>query len=228
MLKRIQHITRIASRLGQKKLFSLIGPLNKTIQPHQRYAIKKGYHHARSATSFNDTSNTDQWQKSVYELAAQYMHQENYHSVIDTGCGSAYKLVHLLGQYYTTGIEVEPTFSWLKQHYPQRNWLLFNTTNPANLTADLVICSDVIEHLQDPDKLLRFLSSIQFKKLLISTPERNAVAGTNDYGPPENTAHYREWNAAEFYQYVSGFFKIEKQLVLDDRSVTQVVICSTA
>ncbi len=89
----------------------------------------------------------------------------------------------------------------------------------------MVVCADVIEHLPNPDDLLDFISDINFKILVISTPERDAVAGRNDFGPPENTAHYREWNAVEFKNYLRRWIVIKEQQIFNTKSVTQVVIC---
>ncbi|HYF30472.1 MAG TPA: methyltransferase domain-containing protein [Chitinophagaceae bacterium] len=224
-LSRFGHIATIASRLARKRAFALLGGLNKGLQPRECYAIKKGYHHATSAEAFDDTNNKDEWQKEVYQLALHCMRQQDHRSVIDVGCGSAYKLVHMLGAYQTTGIEVNPTYNWLRQTYPGKNWLLFDEVDPSSLQTDLVLCADVIEHIDDPDGLMQFLQSIHCRQLLISTPERDAVAGKSDYGPPANTSHYREWNAAEFREYVSRYFIVEEQIVLPGLSVTQVIIC---
>lgn len=210
----------------RKRGFSLLGKKwNESLQPQELFAIRKGYHHAHRAESFDDTGNKDEWQREVYELALHSMQREKFQAVIDVGCGSAYKLVHMLGNYETIGIEVEPTFTWLQQKYPDRKWLLFDEVDPSRLRTDLVVCSDVIEHIPNPDDLMHFLQAIHCHQLIISTPERDAVAGKNDYGPPRNTAHYREWSAAEFKKYVSGFFKIEQQVILPGISVTQVIKC---
>ena len=77
--------------------------------------------------------------------------------IIDLGCGSGYKLINKLGNFDTIGIEVEPAYSWLKKKYPERKWLLFDSVNSSELEAGLVICSDVIEHIPDPDKLMEFI-----------------------------------------------------------------------
>lgn len=189
------------------------------------YSIKPGYRHASKAEPFDDRSNTDEWQREVYELAGELMNANGLTKVIDVGCGSGYKLVHLLGQFNTVGIEIDPAFDFLRQKYPSRQWLNFNEVNPEELTADLVICSDVIEHIADPDELLSFLARIHSKQFLISTPERDAVAGVKHSGPPRNPAHYREWNQSEFYNYLSSRFNIIEQRVFPGRSVTQVLIC---
>lgn len=145
--------------------------------------------------------------------------------VLDLGCGSGYKLVHVLGKFRSIGIEIDPTYSWLKEKYPDRSWLLYDEVDPASLSADLIICSDVIEHLENPDDLLDFLEAISFQTLIISTPERDRVAGKKDYGPPANPAHYREWNEAEFRNFLRERFVIREHKIFNDKSVTQVVIC---
>jgi hypothetical protein len=109
--------------------------------------------------------------------------------------------------------------------YPGHEWLQFDTVDPCTLKADLVICSDVIEHIKDPDTLLRFISSMQSRLIILSTPERNAIAGSNDYGPPANPSHYREWNAPEFKKYLSQWFVIEEQRIFNGPSTTQVIVC---
>ena len=122
-------------------------------------------------------------------------------------------------------MEVSPTFEWLQKKYHGRNWLLFDTVQPESIQTDLIICADVIEHLSNPDDLLDFISEINFRQLIISTPERDRVAGKNDFGPPENTAHYREWNAIEFKNYLRHWFIVKEQQIFNTKSVTQVVIC---
>lgn len=213
-------------RILTKKWYRLFGNRNVNFQPHSIFSIKAGYHHALSAEQLDARFSTDEWQKEVYQLTNDVALKENYKTIIDIGCGSGYKLIHQLGNFDTTGIEVDPTYSFLIEKYPDRKWLLFDTVAPEKLKADLLVCADVIEHLPDPDDLLEFISAIDFKELLISTPERDAVAGKKDFGPPENTAHYREWNAIEFKIYLRQWFDVKEQHIFEGRSVTQVVRCS--
>jgi len=215
----------IARRIVAKRFFRLLAGMNRRLQPQTNFSIKPGYHHAPAIIHFDDTQNADEWQKEVYLLAASIATSNNYLSVVDVGCGSAYKLVNYLGSCKITGIETGATFEWLKQNYPNEQWLLFEETNSSTLHTDLVICSDVIEHIKNPDELMRFIQSIQSKQIIFSTPERNMQAGPADFGPPENPSHYREWSAEEFRNYVSQWFHIEEQRIFNDRSVTQVIVC---
>lgn len=220
-----RHRLRILKRIGAKAVNRLMGPLNRSLQPQSRFAIKPGYHHASSAEDFDAVTTGEEWQKEVYELAAVILEKNSGQSVIDIGCGSGFKLLKHFENQQTTGIEVDPTYSWLSSQYPNRNWLRFGSFDPATLEADLLICADVIEHLANPDELLQFIQKIRFRTLVLSTPERDAVAGTSDFGPPENTCHFREWNTVEFRNYVSRFLDVEDQQIFPGKSTTQVLIC---
>lgn len=74
---------------------------------------------------------------------------------------------------------------------------------PVNILSNaVVIVADVIEHLIEPQKFINNLSmwARVSPYILISTPDRNRVRGLGDYGPPQNTAHVREWSLQEFYE----------------------------
>jgi hypothetical protein len=221
-----KHRLRIALRIALRNMYKILGRYNTRLQPHKLFSIKPGYHHATKVEAFDDTIYKDEWQRGVYEMAAGIASKLSSPVIIDVGCGSAYKLVHMLGKFNIAGIEVEPTYSWLKQQYPQHRWMLFDETDPKTLKADLIICSDVIEHLEDPDVLLDFLEDSSFTYLVLSTPERDTKLGKNDYGPPENLSHYREWNQYEFKDYVRNWFNITEQRILNDKSITQVLVCT--
>ena len=226
MAQRWKHRTTIIVRILSKTFYKLLGRWNARLQPNGYFSIKRGYHHASSAESFDPTGSTDEFQKSVYALAASFADRFSIASVLDVGCGSGYKLIHMLGKHHTTGIEVEPVYQWLLEKYPGRDWLMYQPGSMPSLKADVVICSDVIEHIENPDDLMEFLTDIEFRYLIISTPERDRISGKNDFGPPENTSHYREWNSAEFRHYVRNFFEILEHHVFDDKSVCQVVVCT--
>lgn len=212
---------RTAGRLVEKSLFKRLGGgAGPSI-----YGIKSGYRHARTALDFDDTPNTDEWQREVYELARELMSEHAMRSVIDVGCGSGFKLVELLGEYETTGIEVERTWEWLQTKYPSRRWLRSSEAARAPLEADLVVCADVIEHVANPDAFMGFLSGIRCSRLVISTPDRELVAGVDDAGPPGNPAHYREWSAPEFERYVGLWFEVESRADFREGSSTQALVC---
>jgi hypothetical protein len=77
--------------------------------------------------------------------------------------------------------------------------------------------------LVNPDTLLDFIERSQFKRAIISTPERDKLTkGRN--GPPHNRHHVREWNSAEFKAYIGSRLKVEQHRV--SKAGTQFVECS--
>lgn len=181
--------------------------MERPIGKPENYYIHDGYVCRLDNAHFDDTSFKDEWQRPVYEYAARMMEIHGLTTVTDVGCGSGYKLAHILGQFDTLGIDLDPSYSFVKQQYPDRKWAMadWNTTPP---TADMVISADVIEHLVDPNLLLKYIADMQPRLVVLSTPERDSLGlGTED-GPPKNIHHVREWNLNQFAAYVGDYFRV--------------------
>jgi SAM-dependent methyltransferase len=195
---------------------------------HSHYGIAQGYRHRKRKRYFDDTAETDEWQREVYSAAADLMQSEGLSTVYDVGCGSGYKLVHYLGKYDTTGFDIEPTLTFLKKTYPDRKWRFAAFDDRSFPPADLVVCADVIEHVDDPDALLSVLRDLTGQYLVLSTPERDLVYKERDrrrHGPPWNITHVREWSFAEFGSYVGSKFDIVEHRVTNREQGTQMVVC---
>jgi SAM-dependent methyltransferase len=198
--------------------------------PDRRYEIKPGYRHRRRARYLDDTAQTatDEWQLEVYLAAADRMRSEGLRTVYDVGCGSGYKLVHYLGDYETTGFDIEPTVAFLKKEYPDCTWHSVSFDDRSLAPADLVVCADVIEHVADPDALLDFLDHVTRHYLVLSTPDRDLIYPKGHYrhsGPPKNISHLREWSFAEFATYIGPRFEIIEHRVTNEAQGSQMVIC---
>lgn len=172
------------------------------------YCIKDGYKPRNFIKHFDDTRNTDKYQRGVYEYALKVCNLFQYRRVIDFGCGSGYKLVHFFDKYDTLGIDLDVTVKWLREKYPDRAWATLEECGEEDLACDMLICADVIEHVLDPDLFCAELRKIQFRRAIISTPERDLYAGPEHMGPPSNSHHVREWNGREFCAYMSTQFRV--------------------
>jgi len=192
------------------------------------YGLPGGYRHRQEPAPWDDRHLAGEFQRPVYELAANVMADHDLHSVLDVGCGSGWKLVHLLGSHRTIGTELEPMLSHCRHQYPDRDWLMSDFSTPCPVECvDLVLCADVIEHLSDPDLLLGYLAGIPGWRLaVISTPDRDAARGPGDLGPPENVHHAREWAAGEFARYVGQWFPVIRHSAYAPN--TQAVVCRPA
>lgn len=202
----------------------------------KRYCISKFYRVREQYQEWDDTSLNDEWQLEVYLHALGLMKKFKLKSIIDIGCGSAYKLLTYLGDYETTGTETFQTYHWLTEKYPDRNWLISDFSVENSLSTDLVICSDVMEHLVDPDNLITFIKNINFRYAIISTTCRNIIYRplrdfgrfnwrSGIFGPPLNPSHIREWSFNEFHKYISIHFDVIDHRISNLAQATQMVIC---
>lgn len=191
------------------------------------YNIKDGYIAREVVKYFNDTRNTDKYQDKIYSFAGDLVINNKYTNILDIGCGSGFKLMKYFSEFNTTGVDVSQTVNFLEKKYPDRRWLTVDIENDKMSVRghyDMVLAIDIIEHLADPDILLKYIESIDFKTCIISTPERDIVRGINDNGPPKNPYHIREWNSNEFIDYISTVFTVEQHKIVSKHE--QFVVCS--
>jgi hypothetical protein len=184
------------------------------------YFIKEGYKVRLDNMFYNDTGMKDEWQKEVYEYAREKFNVYGLKSVWDIGTGSGYKLLKNFGDVETLGTDLTPTVDWLKKTYPDRMWSDSFDVFP---NYDMIICSDVIEHIPDPDPLLDTIEAAKPKLIVFSTPERTLFPKGHD-GPPDNICHVREWTAFEFGQYIDSRFKVLDHFISNEKQATQCLL----
>ena len=191
-----------------------------------KYFIKDNYTHRDDVEFFDDTPNTDRFQNKIYEYSKELFIEEKYTSVLDIGCGSGFKLMKNFSEFTTAGVDLIQTVDFLKDKYPEGTWIVDDIEKvncSINEKYDLVLAIDIIEHLRDPDTLLKYIKCIEFETCIISTPERDIVRGASDTGPPANPYHLREWNSQEFINYISTVFNVIDHLVVSKHE--QFVVC---
>ena len=176
----------------------------------ERYNIKENYTHREIENYLDVTNGKDEAQNEVYQKSFEIAKRDlGVKSIADFGCGSGFKLFKYFSNYETIGYDLKPTIDKLKERYPDKQWEI-SDYNVVPKKADLVICTDVIEHVLYPNDLLEYILKMQPKYVVISTPDRNTLGfwGRLD-GPPFNVHHIREWTKEEFTSYISRWFDIE-------------------
>ena len=171
------------------------------------YSITTAYLPHRKVVPFDDRSNTDFFQNEVYQTARRFADERGLHGILDVGCGSGYKLIKYFVDEETLSLELPDTLAFLQEKYPDRAWALSDFANPPQGRFGLTICSDVIEHLLDPDALLEFLIRVDCDYFLLSTPERGRL-GLSARFRPRSRWHVREWTQEEFLTYMSQRFEV--------------------
>lgn len=132
-----------------------------------------------------------------------------------------------LSKYETLRLEIEPTLSFLKERYPTRTWLNGSSIEEVDLNFDLVICSDVLEHLDDPSRLLRRFASSNGKIFVLSTPALELLSekgASRRNGPPINKSHLLEWSTVEFSNFVLSEMSILSHSIVNLAQSTQMIV----
>jgi len=186
------------------------------------YHIRPGYLHKEVAASAEHglywnrarihASGFHQYQ--VYRYAMRAIARLGARSVLDVGCGPGTKLVMLhrvFPHVRITGVDLPEAIAYCRRTHDFGDWKVEDfdsAVSSGSGEADLVICSDVIEHLADPDILLDYLKKrcAPGGRIVLSTPERDALNGPQSMAAP-NRYHLREWNRAELRSYLlaAGF-----------------------
>lgn len=174
------------------------------------YCIKKGYRCNQVAPYTGTVNNSTYCQAPIYLFAAEVIRKNKLTSVLDIGCGFGLKLsayIHPICE-DIVGIDLSYPISFCKVNHNFGEWFVDNIEK-SNLSLhrkfELIIVSDVIEHLADPDKLFEYIERYANLEtfIILSTPERNICRGKNSFGPSSNPYHVREWDGKEFSAYIS-------------------------
>ncbi len=201
----------------------------------KNYKIKQNYNHRKEYVQLDktDLDSSDEFQKEVYQYARSLLNEHKLKTILDIGTGSGYKLVNNFRDKKFVGLDLEPNLSFLKKKYPLFDWRLSDFNKPPEGKFDLIICSDVIEHLLNPDELLEFIKKIDFEFLVLSTPERSVIQelqrsfgwDVKESGPPCNVHHIREWSQEELKMYIeSNGFVVEEHFMCPQQKECQVVL----
>lgn len=146
-------------------------------------------------------------QPEIYPLAERLLIGTQRTRLVDVGCGIGRKLAAANAP-AKLGIDFGANLAHARASYPDAaDWWEVDLGQPVPqrladeiAPSDVVICSDVVEHIPDPRPLLAFLAAC-FRRgavVITSTPDRALVRGPDDRGPPPNPSHVREWTGAEY------------------------------
>ncbi|MDP2684410.1 MAG: class I SAM-dependent methyltransferase [bacterium] len=98
-------------------------------------------------------------------------------TILDVGCGEGF-FTHEIGKRYPnsniTGIDMENEYINLANKIHKLDNITYTNKDVESLNSDekydLVILTEVLEHLNNPDKMLEKIKSISAKYILISVP----------------------------------------------------------
>lgn len=121
---------------------------------------------------------TDLNQSSIDYIMSQI--DDSDQSVIDVGCGRGYfveKLIERFPEKKIYGADLLPPLDIPQLHYLQTN---IEKIPLSDKSVDVVVCSHVLEHVQDFDKAVKELKRIARKKIIITVPKQRYYYYTLD------------------------------------------------
>jgi hypothetical protein len=146
-------------------------------------------------------------QPFVYDIMGEVARQVSASFLVDVGCGNGYKISQYESAFPIIGVDYGRNIDFCKENYSfecidfdleQESYL------DLNRAGGVAVCSDVIEHLLNPDLLTmkKWLDVGTCKAVVLSTPERDLTYNGEHIGPPDNVHHIREWNMMELDGYL--------------------------
>lgn len=160
------------------------------------------------------------YQYHVYRLAAQIAKRKGLKRIADVGCGPGTKLFHFFPPPFEIhGFDLQEAIEICRSRPMHGTFDVLDLAelNPGEKSHgifDLVICADVVEHLENPRVLFAYLKTLgnHDTVYVVSTPDRDRLHGRGALSPT-NPEHVREWTASEFSEFVHsmGFSIIEQR-----------------
>ena len=142
--------------------------------------------------------------------------------ILDVGCGEGFALQRLnqkkIGK-KLTGIDFLDTAIEIGKR--ERPYLDLSQGNIYDIpfkdnSFDLVICSEVLEHIDDPEKGLRELIRVSSKHIVLSVPNEpwfmlaNFVRGKNWSRFGNDIEHINHWSTNSFQKFTGKHLKVKK------------------
>lgn len=178
------------------------------------FGIREGYTHRVAPAYFHDTRPDGKvWQPDVLKIAVHLARLCNLTHLVDIGCGRGENLIPYAREFGITGIDYGANIEHCRSTYHFGRWLDCDLEHETpyiegeTLKHSMIICSDVIEHLKNPELLALTLkmSLCCAPFCVLSTPDRLRTYGYDHSGEPQNPFHVREWALSELVNWLATY-----------------------
>jgi len=145
-----------------------------------------------------------------------------FENVLDVGCGEGVLLAHirehLVGK-RVFAMDIDPIeIETAKKNIPFANCIVGSIYKLpfVNHEFDLVMCTEVLEHLNAPSLALQEIRRVTPRYCILSVPNEpvwrflNIARGAYITNFGNTPAHVNHWSSMSFQQYVSDYFQIIK------------------
>lgn len=182
---------------------------------------------------YNSGNRLYQWHiDSVMEWISEYLRQTEPTTVLDAGCGEGFAVDELARRspdVRFTGVDLsEEAISFAQTHFGERG--KFRTGSIYKLpfsdnSFDTVVCSEVLEHLDDPARALAELHRVARNYVLITVPREPYFQWLNVMGQKLGVSidpvHVNFWTKASFQDFIRSEFQ---DVVFDWKQLYQLAL----
>ena len=156
--------------------------------------------------------------RSVMEVLYQLVESTNPKTVLDAGCGEGFVSHYLAtrnGSISITGVDVQPQAI----EFAKKNFGEVATYQVASLYSlpfsdnsfDTVVCSQVLEHLDDVEAAVAELKRVARRFVVITVPREPYFKCINDLARAirfsDDPGHVNFWTSSDFQVFMRGHFK---------------------
>jgi len=151
---------------------------------------------------------------NFFKTLLKLISEKKVDSILDVGCGEGFTLNRLMTNKIGSkweGIEYSKDAIVLgKKFYPEvkiKQASIYNLPYEDN-SFDLVLCTEVLEHLENPDRALKELVRVSNKYLVISVPNEpffmmaQLIRGKNWSRLGNDIEHINHWTMFSFPQFI--------------------------
>jgi ubiquinone/menaquinone biosynthesis C-methylase UbiE len=141
---------------------------------------------------------------------------ENIHNVIDIGCGEGF-VINCLGYPKITGVDISGNALRIaKEKNPECNFCsgsIYEISFKEN-SFDLVIATEVLEHLEKPEFALQEIRRISKNYCILSVPNEpyframNFFRGKNMTRFGNDPEHVQNWSSGKFVSLIETYFDV--------------------
>jgi hypothetical protein len=159
--------------------------------------------------------------------AARIAEVNRFKTIIELGYESSLKLCKYFSSDYMISAENPPPSEATQLRKPKYQPIEFEILHPDLFDADIVICSNVLEHILEPDRLLSAMAASAAKIFLFSSPALeilDAMGLSSRSGPPHVKSRFYEWTTSQFAELVNDHLVVIAHTIVDLANPTQFCV----
>ena len=155
--------------------------------------------------------------KTIKQIIIQY--KESIDSITEVGCGEGYLINEIYSIVPHLTIKAcdfsEDIIRFAKGKFPLLDFYVKSIYHIGEEdSADLILCCEVLEHLEFPEKALKIISSVTRKYCLLSVPHEplwrflNMARGKYILNFGNTPGHIQHWTPHQFIHLINTFMEI--------------------